>query len=273
MIENTEIRSPGETPSKKAKSAAERLKQYGPLIAIIALMAIAFANGWHKHFTLKELALNLEALKGFIETNYLVALLAYISLYVVITALSIPVGAVVTVAGGLLFGWFTGTLATVMGATIGATAIFLVARSSLGSLLKDKAGPWLKQLEAGFAENSLNYMFFLRLVPAFPFWLVNLAPAFLGVKLGHYVFATFFGIIPGTLAFTYIGEGLESVIMAQKASYEQCLTTAVSKADCEFGLDASALVTKEILIALALLSLVALIPVLIKRLRSSKDQA
>lgn len=272
---NNSDRSAAATGAEKNAEAGKKssLRQYAPLLIILGLMALVFSQGWHKHFTLKELALNLEQLKSLIEANFLLALLAYVGLYVVITALSLPAGAMVTIAGGLLFGWFTGTLATVTGATIGATLIFLAARSSLGALLRQKAGPWLKQLEAGFQDNALSYMFFLRLVPAFPFWLVNLAPAFLGVKLSHYMFATFFGIIPGTLAFSYIGEGLESVIRAQRSAYEQCVAKAASAAECTFGLNASALVTKEIIIALLLLSLVALIPVAIKRLRGRRDQA
>lgn len=258
--------------SAKNDGATEKskLKQFLPVVFIIALMGFAFSQGWHKYLTLEQLALNLEVLQSFLIENYWVAIFSYIGIYILITALSIPGGAVVTIAGGLLFGWFIGTLSTVIGATLGATTIFLVAKTSLGNLLKAKAGPWLSQLEKGFQENALSYMFFLRLVPAFPFWLVNLAPAFLGVKLSTYIFTTFFGIIPGTLAFSYIGQGLESVITAQKQTYENCLAEKGAEGGCVFGLDASSLVTTELIIALALLSVVALIPVVIKRLRSTK---
>lgn len=269
----TQKNNPATAVEQPKSGKRSTLRQYAPLLIIVSLMGLVFAMGWHEHFTIKQLALNLERLKTFINSHFLVSLAAYIILYMLITALSIPAGAVVTVAGGLLFGWFTGTLATVIGATIGATAIFLAAKSSFGALLREKAGPWLKKLEEGFRENALSYMFFLRLVPAFPFWLVNLAPAFLGVKLSHYMLATFFGIIPGTLAFSYIGEGLESVIVAQRSAYEACLEKASSASECEFGLDVSALATPELITALLLLSLVALIPVVIKRLRRRKDQA
>lgn len=240
-----------------------------PLMAILAFMGLAFSQGWHHFLTLKQLALNLETLRAFIAQNYLTAVLLYTAVYVAVAALSIPGGVVVTIAGGLLFGWFVGTLATVVGATIGATMLFLAAKTSLGDTLKEKAGPWIKDLQKGFDENAMSYMFFLRLVPAFPFWLVNLAPALLGVKLGTYVFATFFGIIPGSLAFTYVGEGLESVILAQKAAYQSCLDAA-NGYECSFELDASSLVTTDLIIAFILLSVVSLLPVLIKRLRSQR---
>ena len=255
-----------------AQKQTSRLKQYAPLLIIVGLMAFAFSQGWHKYLTLKELALNLETLQTFLAQNYLSAILAYIGIYIVVTALSIPGGAAITIAGGLLFGWFVGTLSTVVGATIGATLIFLAAKTSLGELLKAKAGPWLKQLEQGFEENATSYMFFLRLVPAFPFWLVNLAPAFLGVKLSTFMFTTFFGIIPGTLAFSYIGQGLESVISAQKQSYENCVAAKGADGGCVFGLDASSLITPHLIIALVLISLVALIPVIIKRLKTRNQK-
>jgi len=260
-----------ETTRVETQSSKSALRQYAPLLIILGLMGFAFSQGWHKHLTLKELALNLETLQGFISANYILAILAYIALYITVTALSIPGGAVITISGGLLFGWFVGTLSTVVGATIGASLVFLAAKTSLGDLLKRKAGPWLKQLEDGFKENATSYMLFLRLVPAFPFWLVNIAPAFLGVALPTYIWTTFVGIIPGTLAFSYIGQGLESVITAQKDSYQACLTEKGAQGGCQFELDISSLVTTDLIIALVLLSLVALIPIVVKRMQSKKQ--
>lgn len=256
---------------------ASVIKKYLPLIGIISFMAFAFSQGWHNYLSFKELALNLDNLRAFISSNYLPAIIIYIGLYAVLTALSFPSGVVVTIAGGLLFGWFVGTLSTVLGATIGATILFLAAKTSLGEHLKAKAGPSLEKLQKGFEENALSYMFFLRLVPAFPFWLVNLAPALLGVNLSTYFIATFFGIIPGTLAFSYVGQGLESVIIAQKNAYQSCLDkmsqTSGGSAGCTFEFDTSSLITKDLLIAFVLLGVVSLLPVLIKRLRKPKEAA
>lgn len=260
--------------NKTAKETGEQTpvktslgRRLTPLILIVALMAIAFSQGWHKYLSLEQLALNLGELRSFLSANYLTAVFIYIGLYIAVAALSIPVGSVLTISGGLLFGWFIGTIATIVGATIGATILFLVAKTSLGETLAAKAGPWLKDLRAGFAENAMSYMFFLRLVPGFPFWLVNIAPSLLGVNLRTYVIATFFGIIPGSLAYSYLGAGFESVITAQQTAYQNCINEKGNDAGCSLSLDASSLITNEIVIAFVLLSLVALIPVFVKRLR------
>jgi len=171
-----------------------------------------------------------------------------------------------TLSGGLLFGWQIGAPATIVAATIGATLIFLVARSSLGEGLAAKAGPWLARLSEGFKENALSYLLFLRLVPAFPFVVVNLAPAVLGVPLGTYVLGTFLGIIPGSTAFSIAGAGLGSVVEAQNAAYAGCLAKNPGATDavCPYTIDTSKLVTTELLVAFAALGVVSLIPVAVK---------
>lgn len=181
------------------------------------------------------------------DEHLFLAALAYIAIYVVVVAFSLPGGAVMTVSGGFLFGIILGTLYAVVGATIGATVLFLIARSSLGEALKAKAGPWLARMQEGFNENALSYLLVLRLVPIFPFWLVNLAPAFLGVQLRTYLIATFIGIIPGTFVFSLIGSGLGSVFDAGK----------------HFSLKGA--MTPEVIAALVGLALLSLIPVVYKR--------
>lgn len=242
-------------------------RRWAPLAAVVLLMALAFAMGWHHYLTFKTIGTNYEALKAFIAANLAAALAMYVLAYVVVVALSLPGGLVMTVTGGLLFGWLVGTLAAVVGATIGATLIFLIARSSLGETLAARAGPWLGRLREGFKENALSYLLFLRLVPVFPFWLVNLAPALLGVSLRTYVIGTAIGIIPATIAFSVAGAGLGSVVEAQNELYAACLAIgpADPEAACPYRIDLSALVTQELLAAFALLGLVALIPVIYKR--------
>jgi uncharacterized membrane protein YdjX (TVP38/TMEM64 family) len=112
----------------------------------------------------------------------------------------LPGAAVLTLAGRFLFGWFWGGLASMIAATIGAVLVFLIARTALGEPLAARAGPWLAKLRQGFQEGAFNYLLFLRLVPIFPFWLVNLAPALLGVSFWTYTLATIIGIIPGSFA-------------------------------------------------------------------------
>jgi uncharacterized membrane protein YdjX (TVP38/TMEM64 family) len=119
-----------------------------------------------------------------------------------------------TLAGGFLFGVPLGASLTVVGATVGATALFLIARSAFGDILRQKAGPFLGRMSEGFGENAFNYLLFLRLVPAFPFWAVNLAPALLGMRLVPFIVATGLGIIPGTVVFTAFGAGLGEIFDA-----------------------------------------------------------
>lgn len=257
----------GETGGVTASS--DWLKRVLPVLALAAFAALVVSQGWHNYLTLEQIAENRDLLKGYIGQNYLLALLAYMGIYIVVIALSLPGGAFLTLTGGFLFGWLVGGAATVVAATIGATIIFLIAKTSFGEPLAARAGPWLGKLRAGFQESALNYLLFLRLVPLFPFWLVNLAPALLGVGLGTYVVGTFFGIIPGTFAFAFAGVGLDSVIEAQQASYQSCLVSQGANAAqfCEFTLDPGALVTKELLIAFAALGVVALLPVVLKKFK------
>ena len=251
------------------------MKRVLPLVILAGVAALVISQGWHKYLTLESIAENREVLKGYIAENALVSLLAYMGIYIVVIALSLPGGVFLTLTGGFLFGWLIGGLATVVAATIGATIIFLIAKTSFGEPLAERAGPRLDKLRAGFQDSALNYLLFLRLVPLFPFWLINLAPALLGVGLGTYVIGTFFGIIPGTFAFAYAGVGLDSVIEAQQMAYQNCLKTqsAGSEVQCEFTLDPGALVTPELLIAFAALGVVALLPVILKKFRKKAPGA
>ncbi len=180
------------------------------LLAIVT----AFALGLDEYVsfeTLREHRLRLLELVG---RHPIFAPLAFIGVYALATALSLPGGAVLTIAGGFLFGTVLGAAYAVVGATIGATAVFLIAKSAFGDSLRAKAGPWLRWMATGFQENALNYLLVLRLIPIFPFWLVNLVPAFLGVPLATYVIGTFIGIIPGGLVYAAVGNGLGTVFDA-----------------------------------------------------------
>lgn len=234
-----------------------------PVLLLAGATALVLAMGWHRHLTLGNVAQHYEALTAYIESHLVTALFAYVGLYVLVVSLSIPVGLVLTVSGGLLFGWQIGAPATLLGATIGATVVFLVARSSLGAGLAARAGPSLVKLQDGFRANAFNYLLFLRLVPAFPFAAVNLAAALLGMRLSTYVAATALGIVPATFAYSIAGSGLASVVSAQGAAFKQCVARSPSGdgSDCHLSLHASDLVTRELVAALAALSLIALIPV------------
>ena len=255
--------------AEQATWRAGSVARWLPLLAIVAVAGLVVAMGWHRYLSLKTIGLHYEAFRHFISQNLAGALALFILTYVAVVAFSIPGALIMTLAGGLLFGWPLGAPATVIGATLGGSIFFLIARSSLGGPLAAKAGPAIQRLRAGFRENALSYMLFLRLVPAFPFVVVNLAAAVLGVPLRTYVLGTVLGILPATLAYSVAGAGLGSVIEAQNAAYRSCLDRLgggpAAEAKCPYTIDTSTLATKELILALALLGLVALIPVALKK--------
>jgi uncharacterized membrane protein YdjX (TVP38/TMEM64 family) len=200
--------------------------------------------------------------------HHVLAVLAYIALYITAVAFSVPGAVFLTVAGGFLFGIAVGASAAVIGATVGATLIFLVARTALGEPLLRRAGPRAAKLAQGFRNDAFSYLLFLRLVPAFPFFLVNLVPAFAGVRLGPFVAATALGVIPAAFVYAFAGTGLDSVIAAQKKSYGDCL--AAGRSDCHLTFDARDVLTPQLLGALVALGVLALLPVLVRRWRARR---
>jgi uncharacterized membrane protein YdjX (TVP38/TMEM64 family) len=233
-----------------------------PLAAVLIVLAIVYANGWHRELSLATLIRHRAAIDGFIAAHKAAAVLAYVGVYIGVAALSIPAGAWLTITGGLLFGTILGALAAVVGATLGATSLFLIAQSAAGAHLARRAGPLVGHFAAGFRADAFNYLLFLRLVPV-PFWLVNLVPALLGVKLRTFVVATAVGIVPATFIFAFFGAGLGSVIDAQEASYLACRSVGTS--ECAVHLEPASVLTPTLLAALGGLGLLALIPVLAKK--------
>jgi uncharacterized membrane protein YdjX (TVP38/TMEM64 family) len=191
-----------------------RLKRFLPLAVLLLAIAAAFGLGLDDYISFDQLERHRAQLLGFVDRHPLLAPLAFMVTYAAVIALSIPGGAILTMAGGFLFGVAAATCYVVIAATTGATIVFLIAKTALGDSLRRKAGPAMRRMEAGFRENALNYLLFLRLVPVFPFWLVNLVPAFLGVPLSTYVLATLVGIIPGSLVYASVGNGLGTVFEA-----------------------------------------------------------
>ena len=160
-----------------------------------------------------------DSLAGFVQANGVMAALAYVAVYIAAVALSFPGASILTAAGGLMFGVAAGTAFALLSATIGATLLFLIARTSLGELLAERAGPRVQRLRKGFQEEGFSYLLFLRLVPLFPFWLVNLAAALFGMRLVPYVAATAIGIVPGTFVLAYFGDGLGTAIGGDEPAY------------------------------------------------------
>jgi uncharacterized membrane protein YdjX (TVP38/TMEM64 family) len=188
------------------------VRRWLPVVALAAAAVLAYSLGLHRYLTFRSLSEHREWLLLEVNELGIVAPIAFVAIYATVAALSIPGAAVMTLTGGFLFGTVLGTLYNLSGATIGATLIFLIARSAFGGILQRRAGPFLKKVEADFRRDAVSYLLVLRLVPLFPFWLVNLVPALFGMSLGTYVVCSFFGMMPGALVYTSVGAGLGMIL-------------------------------------------------------------
>jgi uncharacterized membrane protein YdjX (TVP38/TMEM64 family) len=223
-----------------------------PVLVIVAALVAFFALGLDRYLSFDVLRQYRETLVAFVAGNRILSALAFIALYAVATAVSLPGGAVLTLAGGFLFGIVAGSIYVIIGATIGATAVFLAARTAVGDSLRRRAGPAVRRMEQGFRDNAMSYLLFLRLVPLFPFWLVNLVPAFLGVSLRVYVLATFVGIIPGSVVFASVGNGLGAVFETGRTP------------------DLGIIRSPEVLLPILALAALALVPVIYRRFKGPR---
>ena len=224
------------------------LFRFLPLIILVIAIAVAYAFDLHHALTLESLNAQKDKFQALTETHPILAPIIFVAVYTACVALSLPIATLLTLLSGFLFGLITGTLLVVTGATLGATIVFLIAKTTLGETLREKAGPFYKKIEANMKDNAIGYLLFMRLVPLFPFVAVNVVPALFNVSLSVFFFTTFFGIIPGSAVYIYFGQQLGAIN---------------SLGD---------IISPSMLLAFALLGLFALIPTLYKQLRNRKAQ-
>jgi uncharacterized membrane protein YdjX (TVP38/TMEM64 family) len=185
-----------------------------PVAILLLGLALFLLLGLERYFSFEMLSEHQATLADWVAHHELLAAVAYVVGYGLVVAFSLPVAVVVTLLGGFLFGTWLGTVLSVIGATAGSVAVFLAARRAFYDMFQARAGTMLARFEEGFRRDSFNYLLFLRLVPIFPFWLINIVPALLGMPLGAYALATLIGIIPGALVYSSVGAGL-GVLIAQ----------------------------------------------------------
>lgn len=226
-----------------------------PFVVLVFGLAAFFAAGLDRYVSFEFLRQNRIALQEWVAAHQLLAPLAFGALYTAAVALSLPAGAVFTIASGFLFGVLGGGAIAVISATLGASLLFLAARSAFAENFRARLGPRLAALEDGFKRDAFNYLLVLRLVPLFPFFLVNLAPALLGVRAAPYVLATLIGIIPGSFVYASVGAGLGAVFDAGQTP------------------DLSIIFKWEIILPICGLALLALVPVAARRFGLIKDRA
>lgn len=238
--------------TRDSKSSTAR---YIPMLVILTVAAIG-AFALKDYLTFEALRDNRETLIAFRDANFVLTVLGFVVTYIVIVAFSLPGALIATLTGGFLFGTLAGSLFSVTGASIGATVIFLAARLGLGEKLKarmDASTGTVRKIKQGIDENQWSMLFFIRLVPAVPFFVANLIPAFLSVPLYRFVISTFLGIIPGSLVYSSVGAGLGEVFARGETP--------------NFGL----IFEPHILLPILGLSALSLLPILVKAITGKKD--
>ena len=227
-------------------SGARWLK-LGLLALFVGVVVAFFALGGQHYLTLETIKSNRDALLAFTGQHYVGALAIAFLVYAGAVAFSLPGGLLLSLTTGFIFGRWVGTVLVVFAATLGAAIVFLAARYIFADAARKRLGAWGEKINAGFTQNAFSYLLFLRLVPVFPFFLVNLAPAFTSIPLRTYVLATFAGIIPGSFVFVNLGQTLGRIESLE------------------------GLVSGETLGAFALLGVFALVPVAIRAYRTRRD--
>ncbi len=188
------------------------LKRLIPIAVILAGFVVFFSLGGQQYLSFSMLSEHRDAILAWHADNLILSVALFLVAYALTVAFSLPGATWLTLIGGFVFGTWGALFAVVISATVGSVLIFLAARYAFADFFHAKAGPMVHRMEEGFQENALSYLLFLRLVPIFPFWIVNLVPAVLGVPLRTYVIGTFVGIIPGTFVYCSVGNGLGAII-------------------------------------------------------------
>jgi uncharacterized membrane protein YdjX (TVP38/TMEM64 family) len=181
------------------------------LVAFAAVVAAFLFLDLGKYLTLERLKANQGRLVDLRAAHAFLFAAVFVGIYIVQTAFSLPGAAILSLSAGAIFGVFQGTLFVVSSATVGATLAFLVSRTLLRDWVVKKFGGRMEGIDRGLRENGLSYLLFLRLVPAFPFFLVNLACGVTGLPLRTYALGTLFGIMPGSLVFVNAGASLAAI--------------------------------------------------------------
>jgi uncharacterized membrane protein YdjX (TVP38/TMEM64 family) len=267
MPADRDITATADPPARRGAA----LRRLVPIAVVLALLLAVLLSEWRSALSLETLVRHRITIDAFLAEHWLAGIAIFMAAYIGVVALSVPGAVWLTLAGGILFGPFVGTAATVVSATIGAAIIFQIAQSAVGEALLRRAGPRATKVAEGIRADAFNYLLFLRLVPAFPFFLVNLAAALVAVPLPTFIAATAIGIVPATFAFSLAGAGLDSVLAGQAASFQACI--AAGRTDCRVNFDPMQVLTPQLIAALIALGLLALLPVLVKRWRGRRQAA
>jgi uncharacterized membrane protein YdjX (TVP38/TMEM64 family) len=239
------------------------LRLLGLLALIVLAGAAALATGWHRQLSLESLIDHRAAVAAFVASRPVTALAIYIAGYALAAGMALPGVVVLTLGGGAFFGGAIGGAAAIIGATCGATLVFLFVRTTLRDVMMRRMRAQIAHFAESFRSNAFSFLLFLRLLPIFPFTLGNVLPALCNVRIATFVTATGLGIAPITLAVAFFGEALDDTLAAEIASYRDCI--AAHGTGCRIAFSVWKAVTPEFVAGLAILGIAALLPVAVKR--------
>jgi len=230
-----------------------RVRRFGPIVVIAVLVIAAFASGLTRHLSLHELRERHQQLEALVHAHPLLSLATYVIAYTAVVALSLPAALVMTLTGGLLFGPWVGGLAAAASCTLGASILFVICRTAAGDVLKARAGPTAARIEAGVRRDAFSYILILRLVPVMPFWLANLALGLIDIPFSTFAIASFVGILPVSLVYAGLGSSLNALFAEHVRP------------------DLHLIARPSVLLPLTGLALLALTPILLRRLRGARN--
>ena len=190
----------------------KKLSWFLPITLIIGILVYCFLN--LSAFTSFDRMLeNYFRFKELTSKNIILSYAAYSILYILVVSFSLPVASSLTILGGMIFGWYAFFI-IIFSATSGSIVVFIAAKTIANQFFKKKASSFLKNLEKDFKKNDVLYLISLRLIPLIPFWLVNVLPAFFGMKIKSYILGTFIGIIPGTFIYVWLSISINTILNA-----------------------------------------------------------
>lgn len=184
------------------------IKHFLPLIILLSLLGIAIYFQWYSYLSFESLKNHRQILLLWNKDHFGWVLLCFMAIYILVVACSIPGAMFLTLSAGFLFGPIIGLSVTIISATLGALIVFIAVQLALRDWVEKRTAHWVKKMEKGFKQNAFSYLLFLRLVPLFPFWLVNIVPALLGVSTRTFILATVIGMIPGSFVYVMLGNSL-----------------------------------------------------------------
>ena len=223
-----------------------------PIVILVLGIVVFFALGGHHYLSLEVIKNNYQSLVDFTNDNFITGCLIFSIVYILVVAFSIPGASVMTLVGGFLFGVYVGSVLVVLSATIGAVIVYLAVKSAIGDILKSKAKGNIEKMRNGFENDAFNYLLSIRLIPIFPFFIINIACGMLGVKLKDFFLATLIGIIPGSVIYVWVGTGLGFALKQGE--------------DLNLGI----IFQPQFILPIIALALLSLVPIIYKKYRSAK---